>query len=132
MNQFSTDNSDSSEKTGAFGNDFIAESPALKDLLEIAKNIALVNSPVLIMGEHGSGKSLFAKQIFLYSVQDKHGKNDGSVAKPFVSVNCASFGDGSSLSAIAGEAKRRCCPVSECGVSSSCDSKGVFGSFTKE
>lgn len=98
MNQFFMDNSDSSEKTGAFGNDFIAESPALKDLLEIAKNIALVNSPVLIMGEHGSGKSLFAKQIFLYSV---HG---GRSSMPFLSVNCACFGSTPSISAVADEA----------------------------
>lgn len=97
MNQFFMNNSDSSEKTGAFSNDFIAESPALKDLLEIAKNIALVNSPVLIMGEHGSGKSLFAKQIFLCSV------NNGRSSTPFISVNCACFGS-NPVSAVTDEA----------------------------
>ena len=116
MNEFSTDNSDSSKKTGAFSNEFIAESPALKDLLDVAKSIARVNSPVLIMGEHGSGKSLFAKQIFLYSVQSEHserrertehnecGEWGESSSKPFVSMHCASFGSESSFSALADEA----------------------------
>ena len=43
---------------------FIAESPALKDLVSILGKISASSSPVLISGEHGTGKSAFAFQIF--------------------------------------------------------------------
>ena len=46
---------------------FIAESPALKDLFGIVKNLSQTSSPVLIQGEKGVGKRSYAFQIFLNS-----------------------------------------------------------------
>lgn len=46
---------------------FIAESPALKDLFGIVKNLSQTSSPVLIQGEKGVGKTAYALQIFLNS-----------------------------------------------------------------
>lgn len=42
---------------------FIAASPVTKDLLEIIKKTSATNSPVLLIGELGSGKKTFAKII---------------------------------------------------------------------
>lgn len=46
---------------------FVAASPAMKDLSGIIKNLSVSSSPVLIQGERGSGKTLYAFQIFLNS-----------------------------------------------------------------
>lgn len=61
---------------------FIAESPALKDLVSILGKISASSSPVLISGEHGTGKSSFAFQIF------KKRNIDGG---KFFSVDCRDF-----------------------------------------
>ncbi len=63
---------------------FIAESPALKDLVSILGKISTSVSPVLILGEKGAGKSAFAFQIFLFG-----GRSDGT----FFEVDCADFPD---------------------------------------
>jgi len=62
--------------------DFIAESPAIKDLMEIIKKAAVTNSSILVTGESGVGKELIAEQIYIHSLR----KN-----KPFVRVNCAAL-----------------------------------------
>lgn len=64
--------------------DFIAESPAIKDLMEIVKKAAVTNSSVLLTGESGVGKELFAEQIYLNSRRSQ---------MPFVRVNCASLSE---------------------------------------
>ena len=61
---------------------FIAESPVIKDLMKVLLEVAKTNSSVLIIGESGVGKELFAEQLHL-----KSNRNN----KPFVRVSCAAL-----------------------------------------
>ena len=61
---------------------FIAESKPVLDLLAVIDKAAETNSSVLILGESGVGKELFAEQLHLKSSRRK---------KPFVRVNCAAL-----------------------------------------
>ncbi len=61
---------------------FIAKSPVMSDLLSVVDQVAKTNSSVLVLGESGVGKELFAEQIHLKSPRAK---------KPFVRVNCAAL-----------------------------------------
>ncbi|MBQ0162807.1 MAG: sigma 54-interacting transcriptional regulator [Treponema sp.] len=61
---------------------FIAKSPSTTDLIHIVDEIAKTNTSVLITGESGVGKELFAEQIHIKSPRCK---------KPFVRVNCAAL-----------------------------------------
>lgn len=61
---------------------FIAKSPAILDLVHVIEEVADTNSSVLIMGESGVGKELFAEQLHLKSSRRNH---------PFVRVNCAAL-----------------------------------------
>jgi Nif-specific regulatory protein len=61
---------------------FIAESAVMKEKLAVLDKIAKTDSPVLILGESGVGKELFAEEIHLRSNRAKG---------PFVSVNCAAL-----------------------------------------
>lgn len=63
---------------------FICESPAMKERLEMIDRLARTDSSVLILGESGSGKELFAEQIHLRSSRSE---------KPFIRVNCAALPD---------------------------------------
>jgi transcriptional regulator with PAS, ATPase and Fis domain len=64
--------------------DIIGESKALKNILEIAKKYAEFDSTVLIFGETGTGKEMFAQSI--------HNKSKRAKG-PFVAVNCASLSE---------------------------------------
>ena len=59
-----------------------AESPALLDTVRIAKQYAIVNSSVLITGETGTGKEMFAQSIHNFSTRRD---------EAFVAVNCATI-----------------------------------------
>jgi Nif-specific regulatory protein len=61
---------------------FICESASLKEKLEIAIKAAQTDSSVLLLGESGVGKELFAEQIHLHSRRRKCA---------FVRVNCAAL-----------------------------------------
>lgn len=63
---------------------FICESAAMKERLEMIDRVAGTDSSVLILGESGSGKELFAEQIHLRSNRSE---------KPFIRVNCAALPD---------------------------------------
>ncbi|MDR0410397.1 MAG: sigma 54-interacting transcriptional regulator [Treponema sp.] len=63
---------------------FIAKSPVILEKLELIDRIAQTNSSVLILGESGVGKELFAEQIHLRGPRKK---------APFVRVNCAALPD---------------------------------------
>ena len=69
-------------KNGSEYHPFVAQSHAVKDLLRIVEQVALTSSSVLITGESGVGKELFAEQLHLKSER---------VDKPFVRVNCAAL-----------------------------------------
>jgi len=62
--------------------DIIGQSQIFRNLKEEAKNYAQIDSPVLLYGETGTGKELFAQAIHNYSPR----KN-----KSFVAFNCAAL-----------------------------------------
>jgi len=60
----------------------VAVSPAIREKLAIAERAAATDSTVLLLGESGVGKELFAEQIHLKSRRRE---------APFVRVNCAAL-----------------------------------------
>jgi len=69
-------------KSGGEYHTFVAKSPLILDLVHVIEEVAKTNSSVLIMGESGVGKELFAEQLHLKSMRN---------GKPFVRVNCAAL-----------------------------------------
>ncbi len=74
----------------------IARSPVILEKLDIVERVAKSDSSVLILGESGVGKELFAEQLHLKS--DRSGK-------PFVRVNCAALPEGLLESELFGHVK---------------------------
>ncbi|MDR2901270.1 MAG: sigma 54-interacting transcriptional regulator [Treponema sp.] len=74
----------------------IAKSPAILEKLEIVSRVAKTDSSVLILGESGVGKELFAEQIHLQSARSK---------EAFVRVNCAALPEGLLESELFGHVK---------------------------
>jgi DNA-binding NtrC family response regulator len=70
------------EQRSAF---LIGRHPSMNDLLEKCTRFAAADSPVLITGETGTGKELFARALHLSS---RHHR------KAFLSVNCAQYSGG--------------------------------------
>lgn len=64
--------------------DIIGESAAIKGIIQNAKKYSAVDSNIVIVGETGTGKELFAQSIHSYSR-----RRDG----PFVAVNCAALSE---------------------------------------
>jgi len=62
--------------------DMLGASPAMKDLFEALKKVAVTDATVLITGETGTGKELIARSIHQAS---------GRKEKPLVRVNCAAI-----------------------------------------
>lgn len=62
--------------------EFVGESPALRDVLEIISKVSQTESTVLIQGESGVGKELAARAIFRGSQRAR---------KPFIVVDCTSL-----------------------------------------
>lgn len=60
----------------------IGESSMLKDSVNLARKVSVTSVPVLLTGETGTGKEVFAQAIH---------KNSPRHDKPFVAVNCSSF-----------------------------------------
>ncbi|MFW5889477.1 MAG: sigma-54 interaction domain-containing protein, partial [Bacillota bacterium] len=60
--------------------DIIGESTTIKNTINEAKKYARVDMPLLIYGETGTGKELFAQAIHNYSLKSR---------EPFVAFNCA-------------------------------------------
>lgn len=67
---------------GSSGPNIVAESPAMKHILNEVKNIAQSNTSVFIHGESGTGKEVIAHAIHHYSPRTKN---------PFIRVNCAAI-----------------------------------------
>ena len=65
-------------------NSIIGKSRAIKEPVNIAKKAAYTNSNVLILGDSGTGKELFAHSIHNSSARR---------SKPFIKVNCAAIPD---------------------------------------
>ena len=60
----------------------VGDHPAMKSVLETGAMLAPSHSPILIFGETGTGKELFARFIH---------KLSGRAKQPFVAVNCAAI-----------------------------------------
>jgi two-component system NtrC family response regulator len=63
-------------------NSIIGESKLLKDAVSLAQKVAVTDVPVLLTGETGTGKEVFAQAIHYGSKRAK---------QSFVAVNCSSF-----------------------------------------
>lgn len=61
---------------------FVAEDPATRKLTTLVKRVAATDATVMISGESGSGKEVFAQMI--------HG-NSARRRGPFVAINCAAI-----------------------------------------
>jgi DNA-binding NtrC family response regulator len=61
-------------------NPFLGSSPAIRSLAVEAKQVANSESPVLILGETGTGKGVLARWIHAHSPR---------AGEPFIDVNCA-------------------------------------------
>jgi DNA-binding NtrC family response regulator len=63
----------------------IAESPRMREVIELVRRVAPSRAPVLIQGESGTGKELIARM--LHYLSDR-------VGGPMVAVNCKAFAEG--------------------------------------
>jgi Nif-specific regulatory protein len=75
---------------------FIAKSAVILEKLEMIERVAKTNSSVILLGESGVGKELFAEQIHLRSDRSQ---------QPFVRVNCAALPEGVLESELFGHVK---------------------------
>jgi two-component system, NtrC family, response regulator AtoC len=65
-------------------NSIIGDSEVIKDIIRLAERAAKSESSILLEGETGTGKELFAEFVH---------KNSNRASKPFVAINCASLPD---------------------------------------
>ncbi len=71
------------ELTGKYNIDnIVGSSPVIRNLIDIIEKVARTDSTVLLLGESGTGKSLFAKTIHALSERKD---------KPFITINCAAI-----------------------------------------
>lgn len=70
------------EKGSYTFNDILGDSPAIKEATKIAQKIAPTDANVLLLGETGTGKEVFANVIHSSSKRSKN---------PFVAINCSAF-----------------------------------------
>ncbi|HKI46237.1 MAG TPA: sigma-54 dependent transcriptional regulator [Balneolales bacterium] len=61
----------------------IARSPVMQEAVSLAKRVAETNATVLLLGETGTGKEVFAQAIHTGSTRS---------GNPFVAVNCSALG----------------------------------------
>jgi len=76
--------------------EFVGRSGAIKQKLEVVRRAARTDSSVLLLGESGVGKELFAEQIHLHSQRSQ---------APFIRVNCAAIPEGLLESELFGHVK---------------------------
>jgi Nif-specific regulatory protein len=74
----------------------VTKSPAILDILEIIDRAAKTDASVLLLGESGVGKELFAEQVHLRSQRRN---------APFIRVNCAALPEGLLESELFGHVK---------------------------
>ena len=64
--------------------EIVGNNPRLREAIDIAQKVAATSSTVLLLGESGSGKEIFARWIHRWSPRSKG---------PFVVVNCVALRD---------------------------------------
>ena len=79
--QLAADHSRLVASTGAC-DDLLGESPVMQTLKERIERVAVASSPVLVIGESGSGKELVARAIHKASLRS---------GRPLLAVNCAAL-----------------------------------------
>ena len=72
------------EREAEFPADIVAESPAMRRVIELARQVAPLPSTVLLTGESGTGKEVVARLIHRESPRGD---------APFVAVNCAALSE---------------------------------------
>lgn len=81
-----TQNSSKNKKSSNYARfhfpDIVGSDPGLQNAIQIAKLSSKSPSPIMICGETGTGKELFAQSIHNHSSRKK---------KPFIPVNCAAI-----------------------------------------
>jgi len=80
----------------AAGAVLVGSSPAMRELLQLAKRAASAQAPVLISGRTGTGKTLLARYIHYSGTRAGH---------PFVSLNCAALPESLAESELFGHEK---------------------------
>lgn len=60
----------------------LGQAPAILQAIEMARKVAETDTPVLLLGETGTGKEIFAQAIHYASRRRTH---------PFVAINCSAF-----------------------------------------
>lgn len=83
-------------KSGSEYHPFVVENATMRGLLHLIEQVAPTNSAVLLTGESGVGKELFAEQLHLKS---------GGADKPFVRMNCVMLSPSSLESELFGHAQ---------------------------
>jgi DNA-binding NtrC family response regulator len=68
--------------------ELLYKSRSMQEIMQTARKVAAVKSPVLIIGESGTGKGLLARTI--HEMEPRHGSAGYA---PFVSINCPSIPD---------------------------------------
>lgn len=72
------------KKIAKTSNEFLATSPALERVLNMAQKVAQTDASTMLLGESGVGKEVFASYIH---------KNSPRAKKPFVAINMAAIPD---------------------------------------
>lgn len=100
LNQLHADNSTLKKAVevsrGINPDGIIGQSEAFKKSIDLAKRVSQSNATVLISGESGSGKEVFARAIHQWSPRRD---------KPFVAINCSAIPDNLLESELFGHAK---------------------------
>jgi len=73
---------DLSDEKLSFFQGIVAESPSMRRLIDLVLRVSRVDSTVLLVGESGVGKDVFAR--LLYRLSDRN-------QKPFISINCGAI-----------------------------------------
>ncbi|MEX1299473.1 MAG: sigma 54-interacting transcriptional regulator [Desulfotignum sp.] len=100
-----------SEEKREFFQGIVAESPPMRKLVDLVLRISRVDSTILLVGESGVGKDVFARLIYRLSKRNQY---------PFISVNCGAIPENLLESEFFGYIK---------GAFTGADSKGKSGLF---
>ncbi|MFS2225718.1 transcriptional regulator TyrR [Pantoea sp. B65] len=73
----------------------VAVNPKMRQVIEQARKLAMLDAPLLIVGDTGTGKDMLARACHLRSTRGK---------KPFLALNCASLPDDVAESELFGHA----------------------------
>ncbi len=95
----------------------VVESQIMKEKLAVVKAIADTPSPVLFIGEEGTGKEFFARKLHSFSHRSD---------EPFVCVNCPAFSDALLEKLLFGAENEASCAGEECAVPEESGGAGLF------